>query len=113
MDSISKEQVDKSFGQILKSFRKNHHLTQEQISEEVGISLKYVSRIENGKGGISTETLIKYMNSLGVSPNTMYKDFIKNEKIKAQIDLSEMLNDLSEEKLVFVRTIIELLKDLK
>lgn len=113
MDSISKEQVDATFGKILREFRKSHHLTQEQVSEEVGISLKYVSRIENGKGGISTETLIKYMNSLGITPNTMYQDFVQNEKLKMQIELSEKLNDLSEEKLIFISTMIELVKNLK
>ena len=52
------------------------------------------------------------MNSLGITPNTIYKDFIYNEKVKKQIELSEKLNSLSEEKLIFLSTIIELLKDL-
>lgn len=112
MNSLTKEDIDKSIGQVLKRFRKSYRLTQEKISEQVGISLKYVSRIENGNGGISTETLIKYMNSLGITPNTIYKDFIYNEKVKKQIELSEKLNSLSEEKLIFLSTIIELLKDL-
>lgn len=112
MDSISKEQIDKTIGQILKKYRKSYHLTQEKISEQVGISLKYVSRIENGNGGISTETLIRYMNTLGITPNTIYKEFIHNEKIKKQIEISEKLSDLPEEKLIFISTIIELLKNL-
>lgn len=112
MNSLKKEDIDKSIGQVLKRFRRSYRLTQEKISEQVGISLKYVSRIENGNGGISTETLIKYMNSLGITPNTIYKDFIYNEKVKKQIELSEKLNSLSEEKLIFLSTIIELLKDL-
>ena len=112
MNSLTKEDIDKSIGQVLKRFRRSYRLTQEKISEQVGISLKYVSRIENGNGGISTETLIKYMNSLGITPNTIYKDFIYNEKVKKQIELWEKLNSLSEEKLIFLSTIIELLKDL-
>lgn len=112
MNSLTKEDIDKSIGQVLKRFRRSYRLTQEKISEQVGISLKYVSRIENGNGGISTETLIKYMNSLGITPNTIYKDFIYNEKVKKQIELSEKLNSLSEDKLIFLSTIIELLKDL-
>lgn len=112
MNSLTKEDIDKSIGQVLKRFRRSYRLTQEKISEQVGISLKYVSRIENGNGGISTETLIKYMNSLGITPNTIYKDFIYNGKVKKQIELSEKLNSLSEEKLIFLSTIIELLKDL-
>lgn len=112
MDSISKEQVDRTIGQILKQYRKKYHLTQERISEQVGISLKYVSRIENGNGGISTETLIRYMNTLGITPNTIYKDFIHHETIKNQIEISEKLSDLSGDKLIFISKIIDLLKDL-
>ena len=97
---------------MIKEKRKAKKQTQEKISEQVGISLKYVSRIENGNGGISTETLIRYMNTLGIAPNTIYKDFILHEKVKNQIDISEKLCDLSEDKLIFINKIIDLLKDL-
>ena len=49
MDSISKSDIDKIFGKILRKFRKKSGLTQEQLAEQLGISLKYISRIENGK----------------------------------------------------------------
>ena len=45
MDNISKSDVDKVIGKILKDFRVKRGLTQEQLSEEVEISLKYISRI--------------------------------------------------------------------
>ena len=112
MNSISKTEVDKIFGKILRDFRIKNELTQEKLSEKLGISLKYISRIENGNSGIKTQTLIKYMNILGISPNTIYKEFITNEKIKSQIELSEKMNDLSEDKLAFLDSIVDLLKNL-
>ena len=58
MNSVSKSDIDKNFGKILREFRIKNSLTQEQLSEELGISLKYISRIENGNNGIKTQTLM-------------------------------------------------------
>lgn len=112
MDSISKSDIDKAFGKILKEFRIKANLTQEQLSEKLGISLKYISRVETGKSGIKTETLIKYMNILGITPNTLYLEFIKNQDIKDNIVLSEKINTLSHDKKEFVSSIIDLLNNL-
>ena len=112
MSSILKSDLDKSFGKILRDYRLKSKLTQDQLSEKVGISLKYISRIENGSSGIKSQTLIKYMNILGITPNILYKEFMTNEKIKRQIELTEKASTLSEEQLVFLNSLIDLLKNL-
>ena len=109
MDSISKTDIDKIFGKILKTYRLKKGYTQEVMAEKLGISLKYISRIENGYSGIKTRTLINYMNILGITPNTIFKELITNENIQKQINISEKLNQLSEEKLNFVDNMIDLL----
>lgn len=113
MNSISKSDIDKSFGKILKDFRTKNGYTQEVMAEKLGISLKYISRIENGYSGIKTQTLIKYMNILNIAPNIMFKELITNEDIIKQIEISEKLNQLSEEKLNFVDNMIDLLINFK
>lgn len=112
MDSISKSDIDKIFGKILREFRDKAGLTQEQLSEKLGISLKYISRIENGNNGIKTQTLIKYMNILGITPNTIYKEFLTHPKISENIQLTEKINSLSDEKKKFISSIVDLLKDM-
>ena len=113
MDSISKTDIDKIFGKILKTYRLKKGYTQEVMAEKLGISLKYISRIENGYSGIKTMTLINYMNILGITPNTIYKEFMTNKEIIKQINISEKLNQLSEEKLNFVDDMIDLLINIK
>ena len=113
MDSISKTDIDKIFGKILKTYRLKNCYTQEVMAEKLGISLKYISRIENGYSGIKTRTLINYMNILGITPNTIYKEFMTNKEIIKQINISEKLNQLSEEKLNFVDDMIDLLINIK
>ena len=109
MSSISKSDIDKVFGKILREFRDKSGLTQEQLSEKLGISLKYISRIENGNNGVKTQTLIKYMNILGISPDLLYENFITNSNIKKDIKLSAKISRLSDEKKDFISSIIDLL----
>ena len=112
MSSVLKSDIDRNFGKILRDFRVKNKLTQEQLSEELGISLKYISRIENGNNGVKTQTLIKYMNILGITPNTIYASFITNPDAAKNIQISEKINNLSDEKKDFLNSIIDLLYNL-
>ncbi len=113
MNSVSKSDIDKNFGKILRDFRVKNKLTQEQLSEKLGISLKYISRIENGNNGVKTQTLINYMNILGITPNTIYASFITNKEAAKNIEISEKLSSLSDEKKEFINAMIDLLQNLK
>ncbi len=45
--------------EMLKDARKRADMTQAQLAEKIGTKKSYISRIENGKGNITIETLIK------------------------------------------------------
>ena len=112
MNAEVKSEMDKVFGQLLKQYRNKMDLTQAEMSEKLGISEKYVSRIETGIGGVSKETLAKYINILGISPNLFYKDFVTNPKVKKEIEVSEKLSELSTDKLEVILEMAKMLKDL-
>ena len=112
MNSVSKSNIDKNFGKILRDFRIKNNLTQEQLAEKLGISLKYISRIENGNNGVKTQTLINYMNILGITPNTIYASFITDKEAAKNIEISEKLALLSDEKKDFINSMIDLLQNL-
>ncbi|MCF0125899.1 MAG: helix-turn-helix transcriptional regulator [Clostridia bacterium] len=109
MNELSKFEIDETFGKIIREYRLSHGLTQDKLSEQLDISLKYISRLENGKGGIKTETLIKCINVLGISPNILYKKFITNTKLLKDIDLYEKINNLSDENQLLIISMIDLL----
>ena len=113
MDSVSKSDIDKNWSKILKDSRLKANLTQEQLAEKIGISVKYISRIETGKSGIKTQTLIKYINLLGITPNVFYKSFVDNSEIMSNISLSEKIETLSEDKKEFISNVIDELKHIK
>ena len=72
-------EVKALFGSNLKFFRKKKHLSQEQLSEKVSISVKHLSKIERGLTFISADLLEKLSNSLGVSVARLF--YAENESL--------------------------------
>lgn len=112
MEYIPKEIIYKNLGEIFKTYRIKNHLTQEKIAEELGISVKYISRIENGTGGVKLERLVNYLNILGILPNVAFYDLINNPKLNYQLELSKKLEDLSDSEIKFLIGFIDLMKNL-
>lgn len=54
-------------GQRLKQLRKAKGLTQEQLSEQLNISVGYLGRLESGQYGESIDLLIDISTTFGVS----------------------------------------------
>lgn len=107
MNVISKDDINKNWSKIFKDYRTKYNLTQEELAEKLGISDKYISRVETGKSGIKTQTLIKYINILGITPNVIFKDLVENPQVQESIKLSEKIESLSDEKKQFVNNIID------
>jgi transcriptional regulator with XRE-family HTH domain len=59
-------------GQLIKESRNNLKLTQEQFAERVGISLRYVTKIENEGKFPSVEVLARIIDALSISPNDIF-----------------------------------------
>ena len=112
MGNISKKEIDIVRGKIVKKYRLKMGLTQDELAQKLGLNPKYISRVENGISGLGDETLIKYINFLGIPPNILYQGLITNETIKKQLEISKQINELSPDKLQFLIKFIALLKDM-
>ncbi|MCR5848529.1 MAG: helix-turn-helix domain-containing protein [Lachnospiraceae bacterium] len=55
----------KEFGKCLKERRKELGYTQAYISEVMGLSVSFISDLENGKKTVELEKAIRYANMLG------------------------------------------------
>ena len=55
----------KEFGKYLKERRKKLGYTQAYISEVMGLSVSFISDLENGKKTVELEKAIRYANMLG------------------------------------------------
>lgn len=59
MKDITKKEIDKVVGKVIKGFRVKQGLIQEELAEKLNTSQKYISRIENGSSGLGDVILIK------------------------------------------------------
>ena len=66
-------------GSNLKRFRKEKHLSQDQLSEQVDISVKHLSKIERGLTFVSADLLLKISYNLDVSVARLF--CMENESI--------------------------------
>ena len=81
-------------GSRIKELRKLKGLSQERLSEKVGIDPKHLSRIEVGRGFPSLDTLERLANALNVE----LKDFFEfAHKTSSPKELKETLNSLLKE----------------
>lgn len=66
-------------GKRIREYRKKMNWTQEQLSENAGISLSFLGHIERGSRKASIETIVSLSNAMKVSPHYLLQDSLDNE----------------------------------
>ena len=77
----------KEMGVRLKERRKEMRMTQEQLSDQLNISIKHYSEVERGITGLSVENIIKISNILHVSIDYLLKGEGKKEEFPYEMIL--------------------------
>lgn len=79
-------------GRRIKQCRLNRNMTQEELADEINISIAFLSRVERGNSHLNLRRLTQIAEVLKVSPgylltgsNTTSKDYLK-EDFKAILD---------------------------
>lgn len=83
-------------GQILQKLRKSNGYTQEKLAEEIEVSTRYISDIEQDRAKPSYETLIKICNIYKISLDQIfskYLDINKNQTLEYGISGYEKLKE--------------------
>lgn len=76
--------------QRIKDLRKYFKYTQEELSEKLNITTKFLSELETGKKNPSTTTIIKILNTLNIS----FDNFINNNYDIQIVKQQETLNKI-------------------
>ena len=63
---FNKEAISYYYGEILKERRKEMRLTQEQLSEKVGLNRSYIAKIEKGETDMQMSSFIRIAEALGL-----------------------------------------------
>jgi len=70
------ESENEIFGKLVKKYREEASLSQEQFAHDVGCSVTYLSEIENGKANITFELA----NRIGSKLRMNFKDALRQLK---------------------------------
>lgn len=81
-----KKVIRKSLGEVLKENRLRCKMTQEFVSETLGVSRQAVSKWENGTSDPSTSNLISLAKLYGVSSEGLLKSTASDNKSEKMVD---------------------------
>ena len=104
----------KAIGLRVKNARVKKGLTQENLSDETGISIPHISHIENGLTKASIDSLVAIANALGVSMDSLLYDNIAVSYEAYDKDFKDLLENCSvREKQIVLETTQQLVRSIK
>lgn len=102
--------LKQEIGQRVRECRLDAGYTQAQCAEVMDISINFLSEIENGKKGMSQETICKFCQALQISADYI---LFGSQNKKLPYTMIQMVNDLSSERLSVLYEYITALQNLR
>lgn len=103
--------LKKEIGKRVHDFRTEHHYTQAQFAEMMDVSVNFLSEIENGKKGMSQETICRLCEYFDISAD--YLLFGKDDVHTCPQNLVEIAAPLNTHDLDLVIEYLSSLKKIK
>ena len=95
----------KAIGKRIKIARIKADLTQEKLSEMVGISPTHLSNIETGTTRVSLKAIISIANALNITSDDLLCDNVIKAKVQFEQDIAAVLEDCDEYEIRVIRDI--------
>ena len=99
----------RNIGQRISERRKELHLTQEKLAEQMDVSIQMISNLELGKKAIRPENLVKVCNVLEVSADYILTGMRSDHEI---MELTEKIARLPEERQKIIVALVDNLLEL-
>ena len=93
-------------GQRIRKYRKAQHLSQEQLSEKVEISVTHMSHIETGNTKLSLPVLVDLATILEVRTDDLLFDTYPLNKSSSIRDIIQILDECSAQEAQIIKDII-------
>lgn len=72
--------VLKKTGLRIKTLRMERHLTQERLSNDIGMAQSYLAEVENGKRNVSLVNITRIAKGLGVQLSELFEGITLNDE---------------------------------
>jgi len=103
----------RKIGSRIQFYRTEMHLTQEELSELVGTSQKYISRIETGYHNVKLETIAAIAKALQVSVDALIADYSDSSDESTLKLIMDEIRGMNPKQLEMLRENIRTIKKYK
>lgn len=93
----------KAIGKRIKIARIKADLTQEKLSEMIGVSPTHLSNIETGSTRVSLKTIVSIANALHITSDDLLCDNVIKAKVQIEQDIAAVLEDCDEYEIRIIR----------
>ncbi|MCR4779932.1 MAG: helix-turn-helix domain-containing protein [Ruminiclostridium sp.] len=107
MDSIAV-----TFGQRVRSIRKQRGLSQERLSEMCDLHPTYIGQIERGEKNASLETIMRICRGLNVSPSELFKNMSADGEKNTAETIYELILEMPAREQKAVLDIVKSIKNI-
>lgn len=97
MSTATKVRQIQLVGQKIRQLRKEHKLTQVELSQRLGIQQSDLSRMEQGEYRVSLDTLFRLLAEFKVSIGQFFEDIARESITPRDVQLVEKFNTLPED----------------
>lgn len=105
----------KLIGKRVCEIRKSSEMSQISLAEKTGLSVSYVSMVENGRRKVSLDTMLRIANVLGVTADELLNGNQLYNPAEYQTDMDLLLSDCNhyEKRIIFelVKAVKAILRD--
>lgn len=101
-----------TLGQVIKKARKHHNLTIEALAEKIGVSERYLYRIENEGKKPSFDVLYSLVRTLSISSDSIFYPEKPTKESEIE-DLVRMLYNCNERDLEIVKAVVKAINYIK
>lgn len=99
----NKKELNRQIGARIKAAREQAGVTQEKLAETIDVSTQYISDLERGKVGASTQTITRISQTLRVSCDYLLLGTSQSKDVSAILN---MLKPLSDKQLSIVYNVL-------
>lgn len=102
----------KLLGQRLQECRIGQSISQEALAEMAGISVTYVSAIENARRHLSLVTLVNIANALKITPDYLLLGNLPHDKMTCRNEVNQLLQGCTAEEQYFILSVVKHIRGL-
>lgn len=101
----------KLVGKRINDWRKRLNITQDDLSFLTGLSVPYISEIENGKKHPSLDVIVAISDAIGVTVDELLSGNMLSSFSDYQTDIDYLLSDCTSEERQFIYEMLRALKE--